>query len=321
TFTDSDLHTRLAAFVKLAEFPTTPEISTLAGKLAAQPEFQSDEWLRDAARILVKKHGASSYRLGPNLLANGGLESTAPDGFPEGWKRRDYGGPSKSEGNKSAEWKVVAAAGNVHGGNRAFRCITRADADTSFYQDVPLKLNTTYLLSGWIKTHAFKGKASFNDHIGRVETDPITARESGWTEVETIFANKDRAKASINILHVGKGDAFFDDISLCEVIPIDAEEKVLAGDARRGEDIFWKHPVAACMNCHVLHGKGSPVGPALDGIASRKDEAYLTESLVNPNARLAEGYTATPISPMPPMNLILKPQEFADVKAFILSLK
>ena len=61
--------------------------------------------------------------------------------------------------------------------------------------------------------------------------------------------------------------------------------------------------------------------PALDGIASRKDEAYLLESLVNPNAKLAEGYTATPISPMPPLNLILKPQEFADVKAFILSLK
>jgi hypothetical protein len=71
----------------------------------------------------------------------------------------------------------------------------------------------------------------------------------------------------------------------------------------------------------MLKGQGSAVGPALDGIATRKDTAYILESLVNPNAKLAEGYTATPISPMPPMNLILKPQEFADVKAFILSLK
>jgi len=30
---------------------------------------------------------------------------------------------------------------------------------------------------------------------------------------------------------------------------------------------------------------------------------------------------ATPISPMPPMALILKPQEIADVKAFVLSLE
>ncbi|HEY1082379.1 MAG TPA: c-type cytochrome, partial [Prosthecobacter sp.] len=137
-----------------------------------------------------------------------------------------------------------------------------------------------------------------------------------------IFTNKDRPLASINVLHVGKGDGYFDDVKLCELAPAEGfKEEKLAGDPKRGEDIFWKHPVAACMTCHMLGGKGSPVGPALDGIASRKDEAYIVESLVNPNARLAEGYTATPISPMPPMNLILKPQEFEDVKAFILSLK
>jgi len=75
------------------------------------------------------------------------------------------------------------------------------------------------------------------------------------------------------------------------------------------------------MNCRMLGGKGSTVGPALDGIASRKDAAYLTESLLNPNAKLADGYTATPVSPMPPMGLILKPQEIADIEAFRQTLK
>jgi putative membrane-bound dehydrogenase-like protein len=320
-FSDPDAHTRLAAFVKLAEFPTTLEIRTLAAKLAAEPEVQDDEWLRDAARILVKQHGAAVYHEGPNLLVNGGLEDLGEDGLPLGWRRRDYGGPGKQEGNRGAEWKIVTNAANAHSGRHALRCITRADADTSLYQDVPLKPNTTYRLSGWIKTHALKGKASFNDHIGRAETDTITARDSEWTEVETTFTNKDRAKASVNILHVAKGDAFFDDVSLRELIPIVDEDKALTGDPQRGEQIFRTHPVAACMNCHVLQGKGSPVGPALDGIASRKDTAYIIESLENPNAVLAEGYTATPISPMPPMKLILKPQEFEDVKAFVLSLK
>jgi mono/diheme cytochrome c family protein len=112
-------------------------------------------------------------------------------------------------------------------------------------------------------------------------------------------------------------------VKFCELIPqAEAEsEPLTAGDAKRGEDIFWKHPVAACVNCHMLGGKGSPVGPALDGIAKTKDEAHLTESLADPNAKLAESYKATPISPMPPMRLILKPQEFEDVKAFLLSLK
>jgi cytochrome c551/c552 len=71
----------------------------------------------------------------------------------------------------------------------------------------------------------------------------------------------------------------------------------------------------------MLAGKGSTVGPALDKIAAKRDEAYLLESLVEPSAKLAEGFTQSPVSPMPPMNLILKPQELADVLAFLKSLK
>ncbi|MCP5556381.1 MAG: c-type cytochrome [Verrucomicrobiaceae bacterium] len=317
---DPDLQTRLAAFVKLAEFPTTEQITTLVTRLITDPAVQADEWLQEAARLLGKKHNAVLFKEGPNLLVNGDLEKLDAKGLPEGWKRRDYGGPAKAEGNQGAEWTIVTEG--AHGGKNAMRCITRADGDTSFYQEVPIKLGATYRLSGWVKTHAMKGKVSFNDHIGRAETNKMTNRDSDWSEVEVVFTNKDRDKASINILHVAKGDGYFDDVKFCEVTPVTTEdESNLVGDSKRGEAIFWNHPVAACKNCHMLKGQGSAVGPALDGIASRKDEAYILESLINPNAKLAEGYTATPISPMPPMNLMLKPQEFADVKAFILSLK
>ena len=71
----------------------------------------------------------------------------------------------------------------------------------------------------------------------------------------------------------------------------------------------------------MLKGQGSTVGPALDGIAGRKDRAYLLESLVEPNAKLAEGYEKLGVSPMPPMGLILKPQELEDVQAFLQTLK
>jgi putative membrane-bound dehydrogenase-like protein len=54
---DPDLQTRLAAYVKLAEFPTTPPLTTAAAAIAASPETQADEWLREASKVLSKKHG------------------------------------------------------------------------------------------------------------------------------------------------------------------------------------------------------------------------------------------------------------------------
>jgi putative membrane-bound dehydrogenase-like protein len=317
---DPDLPTRLAAMVKLSDFPTTPEIQTLVKKLAGDPLIKNDEWLAEAAKMLGKKHNALNYKEGPNLLPNPGFETlTADRQTPVGWTRRDYG---NRPGNEGAQWGIVIDPKMVRSGKHAMRCITRDEADTSHFADVPLKPNTDYRLSAWIKTHAFRGKASLNDHIGRAETSPKISRNQDWTEVEVIFNSQDRTKASINLLHVGKGDVYFDDVKLCELI-LEAEEDAtkLAGDLKRGERLFWEHPVAACKNCHVLGGQGSAVGPALDGIAGKKDAAYLWESLIEPNARLAEGYTATPISPMPPMNLILQPQELADIMAFLKTLK
>jgi len=310
--------TRLAALVKLADFPTSPEVQTLVRQLAADSAVKSDEWLNEAARLLAKKHKTAVYVEGPNLLPNPGFEEVADDKkTPIGWKRRDYG---QRTGNKDANWGVVIDPKNVRSGKHAMRAITRADADTSFFADVALKPNTEYRLSAWIKTHAMRGKASLNDHIGRAETEKVTARESDWTEVEVVFNSGNRPKASINLLHVATGDSFYDDVRLSE-LTVAGEAAVTAGVAARGADIFWKHPTAACAICHMVGGKGSAIGPALDGIATRATPAYIHESLVEPNKVLAKGFEKLGVSPMPPMGLILKPQELEDVKAYLQTLK
>jgi len=71
----------------------------------------------------------------------------------------------------------------------------------------------------------------------------------------------------------------------------------------------------------AVGGTGGVVGPRLDGIAVRKDAAYIRESVMDPNAKLADGYTQLGISPMPPMSLILKAQEIEDVVAYLLTLR
>jgi putative membrane-bound dehydrogenase-like protein len=315
---DKEPAARLAALVKLADFPTTPEVQTLIRQLAADPAVKADEWLSEAARLLAKKHKTAVYVEGPNLLPNPGFEEVADDKkTPLGWKRRDYG---TRAGNKDANWGIVIDPKNVRSGKHAMRAITRGEADTSFFADVELKPNTDYRLSAWIKTHALRGKASLNDHLGRAETEKVTARESDWTEVEVVFNSGKRTKASINLLHVATGDSFYDDVRLSE-LTVAGEAAVTAGVPSRGADIFWKHPTAACAICHMVSGKGSAIGPALDGIATRATPAYIHESLVEPNKVLAKGFEKLGVSPMPPMGLILKPQELEDVKAYLQTLK
>jgi mono/diheme cytochrome c family protein len=314
--TDPELHTRLAAWVRLADFPTSPEIQKLVRNLASDPVTKSDEWLREAARILGKRHSTQTYTEGPNLLPNPSLEALGTNGLPEGWTRRDYG---RSSGPEFATWKSTSAKDAFHSGEHALMVTAKEKVDTSFHADVPLKPGTDYRLSAWVRGKGIKGKVSLNDHLGRHETEKVT-RDAGWTEIETIFNSGERKTASINLLFVGSGEAVFDDVRLTELQPV-PEAPPLAADPKRGELVFLKHPTAACVLCHALKGQGSNVGPALDGIAARKDAAYIRQSLLEPNAVLAQGFEYLKVSPMPPMGLILNAQEVEDVQSFLQTLK
>src|SRR4029434_3353332 len=95
------------------------------------------------------------------------------------------------------------------------------------------------------------------------------------------------------------------------------EVKVAAGDAKRGEDLFFNSPTAACAACHTVGGKGGAIGPILDGLAVRSDKDYIVQSLVEPNAKLAKGFETLGVSPMPPVGVLLKEQDLADILAFL----
>jgi mono/diheme cytochrome c family protein len=139
--------------------------------------------------------------------------------------------------------------------------------------------------------------------------------------MEVVFNSGNRTKASINLLHVAKGDSYYDDVKLCEVLPPDdLVAKVAAGDVKRGEQIVFKH-AAACILCHAIKGQGSTVGPALDGIATRGTKDYIRESLLEPSKVLAKGYEQLGISPMPPMSDIFNPQELEDIQAYLQTLR
>jgi len=315
---DPDPITRCSALVKLAEFETRKEIQDMIAGLARNPSLKSDEWLNEATRVLVRRHKVQAYKEGPNLLPNPGFETTGPDGLPEGWTRRDYG---NRPANREARWETVRAPGQTRSGAAALRGASPAgEADTSLHADVPLKPNTQYRLSGWIKGQRVRGKLSLNDHLGRAETDTVR-READWTEVEAVFNSGSRDKASINILLVASGQGYWDDVKLCELLPAEeAAPQTLAGDVGRGRHIFYEH-TARCVLCHMVGKEGSTVGPALDGLASRVSPQYLRESLLEPSKVMAKGFENLTLSPMPPMGDIFNPQQIEDILAYLQTLK
>ncbi|MBL6764795.1 MAG: HEAT repeat domain-containing protein [Verrucomicrobiae bacterium] len=62
------------------------------------------------------------------------------------------------------------------------------------------------------------------------------------------------------------------------------------GDPIRGEDIFKNRRDVQCTRCHKLNGSGGDAGPDLTGIAGRHPREYLLESIVDPSAKIAEGF-------------------------------
>ena len=76
--------------------------------------------------------------------------------------------------------------------------------------------------------------------------------------------------------------------------PVDQFDYLLhGGDAVAGRQIFYDHLQAQCARCHRLGLNGGTAGPKLDGIVTRhpnETRRYLLESILEPNAKLAEGY-------------------------------
>lgn len=138
------------------------------------------------------------------------------------------------------------------------------------------------------------------------------------------------------------------------------------GNAKRGMDVFAS-AVAQCSRCHAVEDghEEAMAGPNLHGVATRFDREYILESLVNPGAKVADGFAtisvtkkdksvvvgilksetekdltlwiegkgnvviplgeiaerSQPVSGMPPMALVLSPEQLRDLMAYLWTLK
>ncbi len=69
-----------------------------------------------------------------------------------------------------------------------------------------------------------------------------------------------------------------------------AVEMVVEGDAAAGEALFFGS--AGCWGCHRVRGQGGRLGPDLTNVGATRRLDQIRESLLEPNARIADGFRA-----------------------------
>lgn len=62
------------------------------------------------------------------------------------------------------------------------------------------------------------------------------------------------------------------------------------GDADAGAVVFRNSVAGQCVRCHDAGGEGVQAGPVLKGIGGRVNREYLLEALLDPSARIADGF-------------------------------
>ena len=86
------------------------------------------------------------------------------------------------------------------------------------------------------------------------------------------------------------------------------------GEAAAGKSVFSSQ---GCGSCHVFAAAGTEgsIGPNLDNSLEGKDAEYVRESIVDPNAQIAEGFSEGVM----PQNYDeqLSPKQISDLVAFL----
>ncbi|MFM8321304.1 MAG: c-type cytochrome, partial [Chloroflexota bacterium] len=131
----------------------------------------------------------------------------------------------------------------------------------------------------------------------------------------------------------GQPQALFDDrmaFSAGQVNRLAYQDQVVGGDPEVGEQLYYDSSLGStvsCRICHSLEPDQRLVGPSFAGVAGRAGqrvpglsaEAYLRQSILEPDAYVVDGYPQGQM--VQNLDEILTEQQIADLVAFLMTLK
>jgi cytochrome c551/c552 len=141
-----------------------------------------------------------------------------------------------------------------------------------------------YVVTGW-------GQKGSNDTVSPMPTADKPPIELTSIEMDAIIAylqSKDGNEITVSLPEEGAMDTPEKGDALAEA----------PAPAQTAEEALNKY---TCTACHAILDSESLVGPRLDDVSSRLDQAAIWGSIVNPDASISEGFTAG-----------IMPKDFAD---------
>ncbi|MEO0414886.1 MAG: HEAT repeat domain-containing protein, partial [Verrucomicrobiota bacterium] len=258
--------------VTLLEIMANAEGAILAASMRAAQAFQ----VRPEAKLLAGMITNQEFPEDVRLAALAGLEAQSESGgqakelLAESVEAVDFTDPSRQVAHASL--KVLADQ--------------NADLAMERISSAVAKKGPKFLRSA---QDAYAVLASI-DHDGADEL--LTAKLAGLKkqpkELRLDIVESARLRSGL-ATQVAAYDSQFDPAKPIEAF-VDA---IHGGDPDKGRDVFFHHASSQCTQCHASEkGQvGGVAGPALMGIGSLHSAEYLLESLVDPSAALAPGYT------------------------------
>jgi len=144
--------------------------------------------------------------------------------------------------------------------------------DAESYLRESMKAPSKYVVAGWGKIGAEAGKSP----MPAVHKAPIALSDIEIDAVIAYLQSKDGNEVTV-------------------VLPVAVSAPVSApASVSSAEEVIKKY---SCQVCHVMDAVGGSVGPVLDGVGGRLTPEQIRDSIINPNAVIAEGF---PPSVMPP---------------------
>ena len=117
---------------------------------------------------------------------------------------------------------------------------------------------------------------------------PIT-RDGAGPWIELIGKGGGKAELAQLYTHVAKGE--LEPPALARALNALAARAKKDGDPVAGEAMY-RRMASACTTCHAIGGAGGKLGPDLTSIGASAPADYIIESILNPAAKVKEGYHA-----------------------------